>query len=379
MPIASLAPEAIAGLPAWVPEPVRLYLSHTSAGVSLRGAARQKGVHPSTVMRQVHRLESRRDDPLTDEAIERLANALTQVGPPAANKETDEMMHIRLRVPALYDEATIAREARRILRRLCESHAVLAVAPDMEKAIVLRNTGVGPGTRTAVLPRAVAEAFVLKDWISCASKGRVSTYAITDAGRAALKRLIAEEQSERRASGFNEAPCRFGEQHRDWSERSVTDPGSNQRRRQRYNLAESPLTALARRKDRNGAPFMTPEMVAAGERLREDFELAQMGPRITQNWEKFLTGHDGGVLAAGAGLAEGPRAARERVLAALDELGPGLADIALRCCCFLEGLEAAEKRIGWSARSGKIVLRIALDRLRRHYARTHGVHGVMIG
>ena len=66
-------------------------------------------------------------------------------------------------------------------------------------------------------------------------------------------------------------------------------------------------------------------------------------------------------------MAEGPRAARDRVFDALSELGPGLGDVALRCCCFLEGMEAAERRMGWSARSGKIVLRIALQRLKRHY------------
>ncbi|GAA6160881.1 hypothetical protein NBRC116589_30550 [Ruegeria sp. HU-ET01832] len=59
--------------------------------------------------------------------------------------------------------------------------------------------------------------------------------------------------------------------------------------------------------------------------------------------------------------------ARDRVERALSDLGPGLSDVALRCCCYLEGLELAEKRMGWSARSGKIVLQIALQRLKRHY------------
>ena len=62
-----------------------------------------------------------------------------------------------------------------------------------------------------------------------------------------------------------------------------------------------------------------------------------------------------------------PEAARARVAAALRDLGPGLGDVLLRCCCLLEGLENAEKQLGWSARSGKIVLRIALQRLKRYY------------
>ena len=48
-------------------------------------------------------------------------------------------------------------------------------------------------------------------------------------------------------------------------------------------------------------------------------------------------------------------------------MGSGLNDIALRCCCHLEGLEAAERHLGWSARSGKIVLRIALAQLKAFY------------
>ena len=57
---------------------------------------------------------------------------------------------------------------------------------------------------------------------------------------------------------------------------------------------------------------------------------------------------------------------------ALDDLGPGLSDVVLRVCCFLEGLESAEKRLGWSARSGKIVLKIGLQRLLKHYEEVYG-------
>ena len=51
----------------------------------------------------------------------------------------------------------------------------------------------------------------------------------------------------------------------------------------------------------------------------------------------------------------------------MEALGPGLSDVVFRVCCFLEGLETVEKRLGWSARSGKVVLKIALERLAAHY------------
>ena len=152
-----------------------------------------------------------------------------------------------------------------------------------------------------------------------------------------------------------------------WSEQTVSDPKTSRPRRVRYNLSESPLAALARRKDRDGTPFLDDTLVHAGERLREDFELAQMGTRVTQNWDRFLTGGGRGGFSNDSHIGNGNTAARDRVTQALSDLGPGLSDVALRCCCYLEGLEMAEKRMGWSARSGKIVLRIALQRLKHHY------------
>ncbi|MHC0052833.1 DUF6456 domain-containing protein [Actibacterium sp. D379-3] len=353
---------------------VGLYLAHTVCGHSIRALARAEGRHASTILRHVRRLEQRRDDPLVDAALQTLGRSLfTENEEEDCNPMTAPMRHANR--PA--DEATVTREARRILRRLCESGAFLAIAPDLEKAVVLKENDKGETTRIAVVSRGAVEAFALKDWITCKAPGRVATYQITQAGRAALKRMLADDPRTAQA-GFAEASAPFAEQHRDWAERSVIDDGAEGPRQMRYNLAESPLALLARRKDKTGAPFLTADLVAAGERLREDFELAQMGPRITQNWDRFLSGGSRGTF-NGGGQADGPRAARDRVAAALRDLGPGLGDVVLRCCCFLEGMEAAEKRMGWSARSGKVVLRIALQRLRRHYDDHAGPGRDMIG
>lgn len=360
------------GIPRWVPEGTARYLVHTQQGISIRELARVSGVHASTVSRQVRRVEGRRDDPLVDEALETLGRALSRQGGSEVERnamnERDVMSNAAEKLEAeLQAQEVLNKQARRVLRRLCETGTRLAVAENMDNAVVVSASG----DRIAVVPAEVAQAFALKDWIHCDKPGRISRYAITAAGRAALSRLVAETENARaaaRSSGFAEAQTPFAAQHREWGERVVTPPEGSKPKRQRFNVAESPLTLLARRKDRDGNPFLNEDLVRAGERLREDFELAQMGPRVAQNWDRFLTGGARGGFSGEGGIGCGPAGARERVAQAMADLGPGLSDVALRCCCFLEGLEVAEKRMGWSARSGKIVLRIALQRLAQHYA-----------
>lgn len=360
--------------PDWVPEDVRHYLVHTQDGQSIRALARAAGCHASTILRQVRRNEGRRDDPLLDCALDRLADAARHHSTLPIKDQNQMMAQTRTKKSTLPDDSRIEAEARRILRRLAEPDACLAIAPAMEKAVVVRELPDGRTIRTAVIDREVAEAFVVKDWITAVTSGKVARYGLTQAGRAALKRLLAVREAEKQ--GFAEAPAVFGDQHRVWGERQIRQGEARNTKRVRYNVIESPLAALARRKDKAGQPFLSDELVAAGERLREDFELAQMGPRVAQNWDRFLTGGDRGGFQNG-GEGRGPEAARDRVAGALRDLGPGLGDVVLRCCCFLEGMEQAEKRMGWSARSGKIVLKIALQRLNRHYRELGGGAGLI--
>lgn len=360
----------MAHLPLWVPQATRQYLAHVAAGLSLRDIARSDGQAASTICRRVRQIEARRDDPLVDAALSELAEAAERFRFPDHNpcKETGRMT-APIRTP-LDEDATIIREARRILRRLCETGAVLAVAQDMDKAVVLRQGPEGDQTRTAVVDRRVAQAFALKDWIACLKPGRIARYGITSAGKSALKRLLEEDRKRRSGvAGFAEGPTPFQGQHATWGRRRIADEDGVPVEL-RVNLAESPLAGLARRKGHDGRAFLDMDLVQAGERLREDFERAQMGPRVGQNWDRFLTGGDRGGFLSDGGLGEGPRDARRRVSDALDALGPGLSDVVLRVCCFLEGLESAEKRLGWSARSGKVVLKIGLQRLREHYENT---------
>ena len=117
----------IADLPKWVPQDAARYLVHTRQGVGIRELSRRLRCHASTVSRQIRKIEARRDDPLIDAALSRLGK-IHRTDPIHCDEEIRPMTtHIP---PQTFTptEATLAREGRRILRRLAETGAVLAVA-----------------------------------------------------------------------------------------------------------------------------------------------------------------------------------------------------------------------------------------------------------
>ncbi len=123
------------------------------------------------------------------------------------------------------------------------------------------------------------------------------------------------------------------------------------------NVAESPLGWLRAHGHVDARQF------EAGERLRGDYETASLGPRVTMRWAARIDGgHNDGLDPTTAQIA-----AKRRFDAATASLGNGLGDIAWRVICAGETLPVAEKAIGWPARSGRVILTLALDRLADHY------------
>lgn len=136
-----------------------------------------------------------------------------------------------------------------------------------------------------------------------------------------------------------------------------------ERRPVRRNRGESPVAWLARRKGPDGRPWLRPVEIMAAERLREDFERAGMVGRLTMDWEAGP--RDRKALGPSAPPMGG--AARRRVQAALEEVGPGLREILEEVCLGGSALQAAERALGLPARSGRVRLSLALQRLARHY------------
>ena len=131
-------------------------------------------------------------------------------------------------------------------------------------------------------------------------------------------------------------------------------------RRVRVHLAESPLGWLAAR------GMIDARQLAAGERLRADYERAGLSAGTTMRWDAAppACGPRGGASGAAAESASLARIeAHRRFHAALDAAGPGLADICWRIICAGDAVPTAERHLGWPARSGRLVLTLALDRL----------------
>lgn len=246
-------------------------------------------------------------------------------------------------------EAKLAGAARKEMLRLIRQLArgECAVTPSADGAMLMLGEEGRAYSRAIVLD---AQARGLLRIV----EGRASA---SPEASAFLRRALVEGDGEEEG---------FGAQHREIAVESVEVEGARQPVRR--NLSESPLSALARIRDRNGASFLPEEAIAAGERLLADFTRAQLQPRVTASWEPRLASRGKGQAGGQAEIAESAMAARDRFSRAVEAMGPELAGVAVDVCCFSKGLELVERERQWPVRSAKLMLRAALLALARHYA-----------
>lgn len=244
--------------------------------------------------------------------------------------------------PTSEDEATILRALKKLAGR---NMVATKMASGGVTLLDYRDAGVIDCGEMAAATWAVLER---RGWVVEENE----SWRLSNAGRIQLKRLLSRGETGRPSAEAGRA----AERCRQASPEVQID------------LAESPLSWLRRRSDRQGRPLISQAQFEAGERLRADFERGHMGPRLTTNWSGV-----GGVSPGSARpdyeieLHAQAIAARERVRAALAAVGPELSGILVDVCCHLKGLADVERSCGWPQRTAKVVLLMALTMLARHY------------
>jgi hypothetical protein len=236
-------------------------------------------------------------------------------------------------------EGEVAREARRVFRKLGSPGSHLRRRESGDFRIVAHGEGDG----CAPVAAALVDAFVRRGWLTGIG---ASHFVLTEAGAGWYARVTAEE-----------AP--FAAQHQVLTRRLVADKNGVEQV-VTVNEAESPLSQLRRRRLIDAAQF------EAGEKLRRDFTLAQLMPRLGVDLTAPVV-----VGRRGQGpdhtLSDTVIAAKQRFNNAMHAAGPGLSDLLFDVCCHLRGLPESERAKGWPRRSARIVLILALERLVVHY------------
>jgi len=203
----------------------------------------------------------------------------------------------------------------------------------------------------AVISTALVEAMQLKNWLNSDPSGAIRLSA------AGIEKLLSANAKQEFAAQHQQRQTRVIKDQQGLTVSVVS------------NETESPLGWMRVRKDKTGKPLLSNEQFEAGERIRREFTLAQMSARVTSSWD--FTGPAGRKNVSRAEnsmeISERALAAKQRFFAALDYLGPELANIVFEVCCLASGLESAERQFGWPRRSAKLVLQIALTKLSEHY------------
>ena len=243
------------------------------------------------------------------------------------------------------------REARILIQKIVKKKAWLENRTETlsQKAKwVLVNARTKQSSKCQVFNTEIVEAMVRQGWLCLDPTGALV--------------LTARQNAKSRESNKG-----FIQQHQLQTEKMIKDDEGRVVFAS-INQAENPLGWMKARKDKFGKPLIDDFQFEAGERIRVDFTIAQLSPRVTASWD--FSGASGGGQNGAQGaleISEKVIAAKQRLFKAMDILGPEMSSIVLEVCCLMSGLESAEKALGWPRRSGKLVLQIALSKLSIHY------------
>lgn len=197
----------------------------------------------------------------------------------------------------------------------------------------------------------ISEAEVRELEASGAVEARGDAFVLSAAGRARVRRGAARPEEA------------FAAQHRPVVDRAVMD-GDGDVRRVRGHEADLLIRRLAALRDVNGAMWLSGAELAAGSRLRSDWERGQLGLVRGSDWSAPPQG--GAARGPGNALENAMGAhcdARRRVEETLGRLAPALRRVVEHVCLREDGIEALERLEKWPARSGKIALKLALAQL----------------
>jgi hypothetical protein len=318
---------------------IAMYVAHVVLRVSMRDVGLGFGRDRTTVVHACHLIEDLRDDAEFDGVVTTVERVTKAAFPWVLGADRQSM-------PTAKMNDSEARQIVRILRFLGTAGAIARQAAGRGR-VLLEASEKG----TISVRRDDLAAVLRRGLVEHAGQGRLRR---TQEGEAMARRSEADGQDA------------FAIQHQERRRIEIEGPGG--RERVTINLSESPLSNIARRRGRDGGRFLTDEEFAAGERLRADYERARIMPRLGINWDAPVSGDRRSGRGSGIEeLTEMVLAARRRVEAALEAVGPELSGILVDICCFLKGMERVEIERGWPARSAKVMLKSALSALDRHY------------
>ena len=200
------------------------YVWNKVHGKPMREIARATGVHASTVMRHVRKIENNAEDP-NIQALIRAAEAAPM-----------DMGH------------SVGAEIARAKKSLRVTGAVLVVSKGMKRAVVLHPTENGEFEQATVISDAAVHMMVLQSTVRPIAHGRITKYVLSEEADGTLPIEAS-------------APVR---------------------------LVDSPMENLARRKDNEGRPFLERDLIKAGLRLHEEFRLTGCEAQIETYLDDLL-------------------------------------------------------------------------------------------